>query len=81
VRPPVGWTVESVARVLSRHLPLRWIQEPATLDAGDVMHVGRKPFVGASLRTNAEGFRQLGHELAVCWANNKQAASGKNMGV
>lgn len=56
--------VESVARALSRYLPLRWIQEPATLDGGDVMHAGRKLFVGASLRTNADGIRQLAHELA-----------------
>lgn len=56
--------VESVARALSRYLPLRWIQEPGTLDGGDVMHAGRKLFVGASLRTNAEGIRQLAQELA-----------------
>ena len=56
--------VESVAWALSRYLPLRWIREPATLDGGDVMHAGRKLFVGASLRTNAEGIRQLEHELA-----------------
>jgi dimethylargininase len=56
--------VESVARALSRHLPLRWIQEPGTLDGGDVMHADRKLFVGASLRTNAEGIRQLADELA-----------------
>lgn len=56
--------VESVARALSRYRPLRWLQEPATLDGGDVMHAGRKLFVGASLRTNAEGIRQLADELA-----------------
>lgn len=56
--------VESVARALSRYRPLRWMREPATLDGGDVMHAGRTLFVGASLRTNAEGIRQLAHELA-----------------
>jgi dimethylargininase len=55
--------VESVARALSRYRPLGWIQEPATLDGGDVMHAGRKLFVGASTRTNAEGIRQLARHL------------------
>ena len=57
--------VESVARALSRYLPLRWIMEPATLDGGDVMDAGRTLFVGASLRTNADGIRQLAGELAL----------------
>ena len=56
--------VEGVALAVSRYLPLRWIQNPATLDGGDVMHAGRTLFVGASRRTNAEGIRQLAHELA-----------------
>jgi len=55
--------VESVARALSRYRPLGWIQAPATLDGGDVMHAGRKFFVGASTRTNAEGIRQLACHL------------------
>ena len=56
--------VESVARALSRYLPLHWIRPPATLDGGDVMHAGRTLFVGASQRTNGEGIRQLANELA-----------------
>ncbi len=56
--------VESVARMLSRYRPLRWIQDPATLDGGDVIHADRTLFVGTSLRTNAEGIRQLAHEVA-----------------
>ena len=55
--------VESVARALSRYRPLGWIQAPATLDGGDVIHAGRKLFVGASTRTNAEGIRQLASHL------------------
>ncbi|QEO16239.1 N(G),N(G)-dimethylarginine dimethylaminohydrolase [Agromyces intestinalis] len=35
------------------------IQEPGTLDGGDVLKVGSTVYVGASSRTNAEGIRQL----------------------
>jgi len=55
--------VESVARALSRYRPLGWIRAPATLDGGDVMHAGRKLFVGASTRTNAGGIGQLACHL------------------
>jgi len=53
---------ESLARELERHLPLRWMRAPATLDGGDVLRVGRTLFVGFSARTNAEGIRQLSAE-------------------
>lgn len=33
--------------------------EPATLDGGDVMHVGTRIFVGRSARTNEDGIAQL----------------------
>ena len=35
------------------------IEEPGTLDGGDVLKVGRTVYVGASSRTNAEGITQL----------------------
>lgn len=35
------------------------IDEPATLDGGDVLKVGRSVYVGASSRTNAAGIAQL----------------------
>jgi dimethylargininase len=35
------------------------IEEPGTVDGGDVLVVGRHIFVGQSTRTNAEGFTQL----------------------
>ncbi|GAA3628280.1 N(G),N(G)-dimethylarginine dimethylaminohydrolase [Microbacterium awajiense] len=35
------------------------IDEPGTLDGGDVLKVGRTAYVGASSRTNAEGIAQL----------------------
>jgi dimethylargininase len=56
--------VESLAEALARFRPLRWIQEPATLEGGDVLRIGRKLFVGASARTNAAGIDQLRRQLA-----------------
>ncbi len=56
--------IDSVAATLSRYRPLGWIREPATLDGGDVMEAGQTLFVGASLRTNADGIRQLAREVA-----------------
>lgn len=55
--------VESLADALSRFRPLRWLQEPATLEGGDVLRIGRNLFVGVSARTNAAGIDQLRREL------------------
>ena len=55
---------ESLARVLSIYRPLKFMESPATLDGGDVMRIGRRIFVGASSRTNAEGIAQLRASLA-----------------
>lgn len=54
---------ESLARALARYRPLRWLREPATLEGGDVLRIGRMLFVGMSGRTNAEGIAQLTAEL------------------
>jgi len=52
----------AVAEALTRFgLSHRDIQEPGTLDGGDVLVVGRDVFVGASGRTNAAGINQLRH--------------------
>ena len=49
-----------VAEALRRFgLRLREIEEPGTLDGGDVLVIGRQVFVGASTRTNAAGIDQL----------------------
>src|SRR5581483_5961414 len=53
----------SLARALERYRPLRWLREPATLEGGDVMRIGRTLYVGLSHRTNFEGIRQLTEEL------------------
>lgn len=50
---------ESIARALSPHLPLLFLREPATLDGGDVLVVGKRIFVGLSTRSNGEAIRQL----------------------
>jgi dimethylargininase len=51
--------VRSVAVTLASYRQLHRLQEPATLDGGDVLVVGRTVFVGLSSRTNEEGARQL----------------------
>ncbi len=54
---------DSLATALSRYRPLKFITEPATLDGGDVLRIGRSLFVGLSHRTNREGIDQLGKLL------------------
>ena len=49
----------SVARVLAEYRPIAVIQAPGTLDGGDVLRVGRRVFVGLSVRSNREGVKQL----------------------
>jgi dimethylargininase len=53
----------SLARELERFRPLRWMQEPATLDGGDVMRAAQTLYVGHSRRTSAAGIRQLAAEV------------------
>jgi len=50
---------ESMAEVLKDYRDLRFIQEPATLDGGDVLKLGKKVFIGNSKRTNTEAIRQV----------------------
>jgi dimethylargininase len=50
---------QSLAGVLSLYRPLEFLTEPATLDGGDVMRIGRTLFVGVSARTNPDGISQL----------------------
>ena len=49
----------SVAGALGRYRELRWIEEPGTIDGGDVIVCGRRVFVGRSSRTNGAGIAQL----------------------
>ena len=50
---------ESLAAALARFRPVVRMSEPATLEGGDVVRMGRTLYVGLSRRTNAEGARQL----------------------
>jgi dimethylargininase len=40
-------------------MPMRAIAEPATLDGGDVLAIGRQVFIGSSTRTNATAINQM----------------------
>jgi len=50
---------DSLAHALSRYRPITFLREPATLDGGDVLRIGRRVFAGLSQRTNREAFSQL----------------------
>lgn len=59
--------VDSVAAALERHLEVRRIAEPACLEGGDVLRIGRRLHVGhadsGGRRTNAAGIAQLREAL------------------
>ncbi len=48
-----------VAEMAESLLPIRRIQEPGTIDGGDVLRIGPMVFVGSSARTNSEGISQI----------------------
>jgi dimethylargininase len=50
--------------VRSLGLEVARIEEPGTLDGGDVLQVGRTVYVGRGGRTNADGIRQLRRHAA-----------------
>lgn len=54
----------SLAAALSRFRKLARVVLPGTLEGGDVLHIGRKLYVGLTKRSNAEGIRQLAAILA-----------------
>lgn len=51
--------IEAIARALAAHRRIVTIEAPGTLEGGDVLRVGRTLFAGETLRTNADGIRQL----------------------
>ncbi|HTS75957.1 MAG TPA: arginine deiminase family protein [Bryobacteraceae bacterium] len=57
--------VESLAETVGRYRELRWIREPATIEGGDVVRMGKRLFVGLSGRTNREGCAQLAEAVAL----------------
>jgi dimethylargininase len=54
----------AIAPVLAAHRRVTFIQEPGTLDGGDVLRLGRRIFVGRSGRSDESGIEQL---RAVVW--------------
>jgi len=50
---------ESLAEALAPYRTLARMREPATLDGGDVVRIGKRLYVGRSRRTNDEGVAQL----------------------
>ena len=53
----------SIAEALSPFRQLEWIREPATIEGGDVLRLGKTLFCGVSRRTNREGAQQLADAL------------------
>ena len=53
----------SLAEAITPFRSVRTLLEPATLEGGDVMCIGRDVFVGLSSRTNEAGVEQLIREL------------------
>lgn len=50
---------DRLAEALARFRPVVRMREPATLEGGDVIRMGRTLYVGLSRRTSPEGARQL----------------------
>ncbi len=57
---------DAMEQRLQGYRPLCRLHQPATLDGGDVLRVGRTLFVGQSSRTNAAGIAQL-QQLVAPW--------------
>lgn len=55
----------SMAEALRPYRALAFIEEPGTLDGGDVLRLGDTLYVGLSARTNEEGIRQLSRFASV----------------
>lgn len=54
---------KSIIKALSPHRPLLHVTEPATLDGGDVLTLGRHIFIGQSTRSNEHAIRQVNDML------------------
>jgi len=51
--------IASMAAVLGDYRPLAYISEPATIDGGDVLHIGKRLWVGESARSSSDAVTQL----------------------
>lgn len=54
---------ESIIRALSPHIKLLHLRQPATLDGGDVLVLGKEIYIGLSTRSNQEAVNQLNELL------------------
>ena len=50
---------ESITQALSPHRPLIHVTEPATVDGGDVLVLGKNIYIGISTRSNEASVRQI----------------------
>jgi dimethylargininase len=50
---------ESIIRALAPHIELVYVREPATVDGGDVLVLGKNIYIGLSTRSNQEAIDQL----------------------
>ncbi|HEX6035049.1 MAG TPA: arginine deiminase family protein [Anaerolineales bacterium] len=55
---------ESIIQALTRLIKLVHVREPATIDGGDVLVLGKRIYVGLSTRSNQESINQLNEMLA-----------------
>lgn len=55
---------ESIAQALTPLIKLVRVQEPATVDGGDVLVLGKQIYIGLSTRSNQEAIDQLNELLA-----------------
>jgi dimethylargininase len=55
---------DAVARTLADYRSIVHVDAPGTIDGGDVLIVGKRAFVGESLRTNASAISQLARHIA-----------------
>ena len=53
----------SIAQILSPYTKIVYIREPATIDGGDVLVLGKKIFIGLSTRSNNDAVDQLNELL------------------
>ena len=54
---------ESIVRSLSPYIKLVRVREPATVDGGDVLILGKNIYIGLSSRSNEEAIKQLNELL------------------
>ena len=55
--------IQLMSSVLASHRPIFHLEPPAHMDGGDILRIGRRVFVGLSLRSDPAGIEQLGSLL------------------